>query len=353
MATRQRLDDLRADGDPPDPEADPDNAPPTCADCAGELVPGAAFCGECGAPVPVEDGTWGEEPEARRCAECDGELVADAPFCGHCGARVEDVALEDAAREDAGGADVEGAPTPPPHLGTAGGRRRRRAPLVVAGVAAALALLVGVALALPGSDGGDDVAAGDTTTTTARARGERHTGASTSGDGTAVEEAPPTSDAPAGGDAPAPDTGGLPVAATSPGGGGTAPVGSAGPSSAPSAPAQGAPSPSPGPPPPPPPPAPPARLVVTSDCNGTCVVPRGGRFAITIANVGGQTGQFTVTSSHPALVPYPSIGTIPGGGSRTVEVVDESGRRRLGLTVEVRGPGGAVIWSATVDLRGT
>jgi hypothetical protein len=110
------------------------------------------------------------------------------------------------------------------------------------------------------------------------------------------------------------------------------------------------PAPAPSPPPPTAPP-PPAALSASSSCSPSCVIPRGGKFEITVTNSGGQSGKFTVTMSD-GLGASPSQGSVAPGQTRTIDIIDTLNKRRRGLTVEVRGPNGAILFTATVDVRG-
>jgi hypothetical protein len=259
------------------------------------------------------------------CVACDGGLIPGAKFCGHCGAPIERGATAAGESDD-------------------GGKRPRRLRYVV-GVAAAAALVVGVALARP--DSGDDEqveAASPTSTTTAGASRSAGTDeGQVSGDQPdATEESIP-------GDLPVPDaaTAG-PIAAM--------------PNSAASGPDVGmlpvAPAPQGGPPaPPPPPPLPPttsppgpAALVVESDCVTRCTIPRGGRVELRVINFGGQTGRFTVEVSE-GIDPRPRRGSVGGGETRIVELVETAGKRRA-YRVDVLDEDGVLLFRTSVSVGG-
>jgi hypothetical protein len=325
-------------------------------------------------------GLW-EEPEAPTliCGECASEMPPEAAFCGECGVRLERPVDEVVSTEpdaDVVGTDVDPAappdvdfaepvdvyPTPPSETAdllpvlppsTAGKRRRRRRAPVLVGIAAA-AVLVGVILSSGGSDNEDSVIAADVSTTiTTKDLGESDTDEASGTDTT-------DSEAPAPGDESAVATDDTATTATTAGGGdinaaGARSAASNEPAFSDAAPAQS--NAAPQPPAPPPPksttttPPPPAALSASSSCSPSCVVPRGGRFEILVTNSGGRSGTFRATASEGLQV-SPGEGSVAPGQSRTIIIVDTLGKRRPGSTVEVRGPNGAVIFTATFDIRG-
>ncbi len=326
-------------------------------------------------------GLWTEpEPSTLICGECASEMPPEAAFCGECGVRLERPADEVESTEpdgDVAGPDVDPAapsevasvepvdvdPTPPSETANllpvlpppvAGKRRRRRRAPVLVGIAAAAALLVGVVISSSGSDSDDAVIAADISTTiTTKAPSESDTVEAGSPDAT-------DGDAPAPGDDSVVATDDVATTVTTAAVGDTTTAGAR--SAASNEPGFGAPAPvQPGAPPPPqapPPPTPttttpppPAALSASSSCSPSCVIPRNGKFEIAVNNSGGRPGTFTVTVSDN-LQASPTQASVSPGRPRTIVIVDTLGKRRFGRTVEVRGPDGAVIFTATVDVRG-
>ncbi len=90
---------------------------PRCANC-GELVKGAAFCPNCGAPVTAQPPAAPSAPlpaasTAKLCSACGAPLDDDAVFCGNCGAQVAGVTVPGAAQASASGAFAAPAPSAP------------------------------------------------------------------------------------------------------------------------------------------------------------------------------------------------------------------------------------------------
>jgi len=57
-----------------------------CAKCGADLMPGAKFCLNCGAPVEAQPE---EKPAPCKCAKCGAELVPGAKFCLSCGNKLD------------------------------------------------------------------------------------------------------------------------------------------------------------------------------------------------------------------------------------------------------------------------
>jgi hypothetical protein len=274
------------------------------------------------------------------CSACDGELVPGAAFCGHCGAAIPPIA--ETPDPIPPGDDLDPDATSPEGSGT-GARRPRRLRYLVA-VAAAVVLVVGVALARPDSGGDDQVAAaGPTSTTTAgEKRSDRADQAEAPGDQPgATEESIPA-------DVPAPDGSVAPNTATpnpGPTDSGSGQLASSPP------PPSGTPEPPP-PPPPPPPPSPPgpAALIVVSDCVERCVIDRGGRVELRVINFGGQAGRFTIVVSE-GIDPRPRQGSVGGGETRVVELVETAGKRRA-YRVDVLDENGVLLFRTSVSVGG-
>jgi hypothetical protein len=290
------------------------------------------------AEVDAEAG--GAAQVSRPCGECGSELLPEAAFCGTCGARLQsgdgreqETALVDELAEDeleeqqvsglvllTQDPAVEPEPQPEPEAGRNPARRRR--PLVwVGGVAATAALVALGVLAL--SSGVDrkavETAATAPTTTVAERRDPETTLPAEATTTTTIEEATTTTVEQTTTTTAVPTTTPVPGPAPAP------------------APALA------------PPPTGPASISATSSCSPSCGIPRGGRFQILVTNSGGGLGQFAVKAN--GLQAIPSQGTVAPGQTIVVDVIDYQNKDRSGYSVEVRGPGGAVIFAATVDVR--